>query len=123
LTQGWGTAMHGRPVRVMPVSVTVAFVALAVALWALAWATTFENFDGGRGLTIEACGAGTATLLAWYSWQDRRQTRRDDERKRADDERKRADEDRAILIKTLADAVPSQPVARPLPFPQLPRAL
>jgi type VI protein secretion system component VasK len=93
----------------MPVSVTVAFVALAVALWAVAAATTWGGFGAGRGLTVEACGAGTATLLAWFSWQDRRQARRDHRVEQAD-------EDRAILIKTLADAVPPRPLAKKLPF-------
>lgn len=50
---------------------TVIFSTMALALWAGAAATTWMNFLSGRGLTVEACGAGTATLLAWYSWRER----------------------------------------------------
>lgn len=49
---------------------TAFFGTVAAALWALAWATTFRNFDSGHGLTLEACGAGVATLLAWHSWRE-----------------------------------------------------
>lgn len=109
--------MRGRPVCV--ISTIVAFVTLAIVLWGVAAATTWANFGSGRGLTVEAVGAGTATLLAWYSWQSWRQARRDQERKRADEER-------AILIRTLASAVPARRAVRPLrptrPLP-VPRAL
>lgn len=117
--------MRGRPVCV--ILIIVAFVTLAIVLWAVAAATTWADFGSGRGLTVEAVGAGTATLLAWYSWQSWRQARRDQERKRADEERQRADEERQLLIRTLAGAVPgSRRVVRPLrptrPLP-VPRAL
>lgn len=97
--------MGRRPVRV--VSINIAFVTAAVGLWGAAAATTWGNLDAGRGLTIEAVGAGTATLLAWYFWRDWRR----------DQERKQADRDRTILIRTLADAVPARPLARTtIPF-------
>lgn len=101
--------MHGRPVFV--ISVIVFFGALAVALWAIAAATTWAGFGSGRGLTVEAVGAGTATLLAWYSWQNWRQARRDQERKRLDDER-------ALLIRTLAATVPPPHLAKTMTFPR-----
>ena len=100
--------MGRRPVRV--VSINIAFMTAAVGLWGAAAATTWGNLDAGRGLTVEAVGAGTATLLAWLAWQARRQERRDQERKRAD-------RDRTILIRTLADAVPARAIARTtIPF-------
>ena len=99
--------MGRRPVRV--VSIIIAFMALAIVLWTVAAATTWADLDAGRGLTVEAVGAGTATLLAWLAWQARRQERREQERKQAD-------RDRTILIRTLADAVPARPLARTIPF-------
>jgi hypothetical protein len=101
-----------RGARLSAASIIVAFVALAMVLWGVAAATTWANFDSGRGLTVEACGAGTATLLAWYTWRDRR-------RELLDQRRERLDRERELLIRTLAGVVvPAQPQrpTRPLPI-------
>lgn len=49
---------------------TVFFSTAALVLWTGAAAATWGDFLSGRGLTVQAVGAGTATLLAWYSWRE-----------------------------------------------------
>jgi hypothetical protein len=98
--------MQGRPGCV--ISIIIFFVAFV--FWGAAALATWGDI-GHAALAFEV-GAGTALIVI----ADRRW--RDTKRERADRERERADEDRAILIRTLADAVPGRPLARTMPFPR-----
>lgn len=106
--------MRGRPVCV--ISIIVAFGALG--FWVLAAMSAFAGVDP-HGSAMEVGGGTALTIISVNFWRDWRQVRRDQERERAD-------EDKALLIKTLADAVPARRAVRPLrptrPLP-LPRAL
>ena len=98
--------MAGRPVSAVSIFIAIGWV----CSWALAGLSAWGQIDP-RGAAIEV-GAGTAlSVIAAIRWHDA-------ERTRADAARARADKDKAILIRTLADAVPPKPLARTMPLPR-----
>lgn len=97
-----------RGITVTSILVTItAVVFLVLDINGIRWSARLQV--GDHDLTIIS---GVAAIALWLvRWQ----AGRNDKRERA---RARADEDKAILIRTLADAVPARSVKRTAPFPR-----
>ena len=50
----------------------IAIGVVAFVLWVATADSTWGHLDGGRGLTIEGCGALFLSLLDWDLWRERR---------------------------------------------------